>query len=765
MFRTYEPARDRLAAVKVFRLDITPEQAQTLAGELGRAADAGLFHPSIVEPIAAGVQGTVAYRAEEYMPAESLDVAMRHHAPSSPDRVLPIVTQLAGAIDFARASGVGHGALHPRDVFVTPEEARVTGFGVVEALERVGLRAPVRRPYSPPERIAGEPWGTPADVFSLAAITFELLTGRRPAGTGPGIGEIKDESAGPHAARLLAVLARAMSDRPDDRYPGALAFASALEAASRGQGEAAVVPVPAAGMVQHDQQRPPEWEAPVGALTSDRGMPAAPEPAFAEEEPSTPAVEAAGSADEVQLPDRGTEPDRPTEPRTRKSRVRPSRPESPAREAEPLVAGAAASSVPEPVDTGARSLEPRGRHLEEARGPSPEASSPADITAERDEDEAHWNLTRREEDAERFMLDAADLALDDAAGAAAFASEAEVEAPVPGEAAARGSAKPHARDPDETTASAAAPAGGRGVPLVVPPAHAAAQPPAPARTVGDSFTYDRPLAEELTADSRVFVVPHSRAAMLPLAIALIIGLPLAFAAGYVVRGRTEAVPPPAPVEQAAAADPGSPTAGTTYSESAIDPAPEPVPPAAPPDVPSDPAGPEPVPGPATGRLVVRSTPAGAHVTVNGRWSGRTPLTLTDLEFGDYAVRVVADGYRIGREAFTLDSSNATRTIAMRLEREPAAREAAPAAKPPAPPAGSSSPTVYYGRLFVDSRPQGATVYVGGEARGKTPLRLPQVPIGSHVVRLELVDHRAWTKVVRVTAGQEARATGSLDPIR
>ena len=161
VFRTYEPTRDRLVAVKVFRLDITPEQSASLADALARAAEAGLFHPSIVEPIAAGIEGTVAYRAEEYVAAESLDVAMRHYAPASTDKVLPFITQLAGAIDFARAAGVGHGALHPRDIFVTPEEARATGFGVVDALERVGLRAPVRRPYSAPERVASDPGELP----------------------------------------------------------------------------------------------------------------------------------------------------------------------------------------------------------------------------------------------------------------------------------------------------------------------------------------------------------------------------------------------------------------------------------------------------------------------------------------------------------------------------------------------------------------------------------------------------------------------------
>ena len=232
VFRTYEPTRDRLVAVKVFRLDVTPEQARTLADELGGAADAGLFHPSIVEPIAAGVEGTVAYRAEEYVAAESLDVAIRHYAPATLEKALPFLTQLAGAIDFARTAGVGHGGLHLRDVFVTPDEARASGFGIVEALERTGLRAPVRRPYSAPERIAGVAWGTPADVFSLAAIAYELLTGRRPSGTGEQIAPLAGGNIGPYADVIRSVLARAMDDDPARRYPTALGFASALEVAA-----------------------------------------------------------------------------------------------------------------------------------------------------------------------------------------------------------------------------------------------------------------------------------------------------------------------------------------------------------------------------------------------------------------------------------------------------------------------------------------------------------------------------------------------------
>jgi PEGA domain-containing protein/protein kinase-like protein len=239
VFRTYEPTRDRLVAVKVFRLDIIPEQAQVLADALSRAAESSLVHPSIVEPIASGVEGTLAYRAEEYVAAESLDVAMRHYAPASIDKALPFITQLAGAIDFARAAGVGHGGLHPRDIFMTPDEARATGFGVVEALERVGIRAPIRRPYSAPERIAGAAWGTPADVFALAAITFELLTARRPAGTGAQIGTLPESE---RAGALHAVLARAMDDDPARRYVSALAFAGALGSAARNEVPSPLVP-------------------------------------------------------------------------------------------------------------------------------------------------------------------------------------------------------------------------------------------------------------------------------------------------------------------------------------------------------------------------------------------------------------------------------------------------------------------------------------------------------------------------------------------
>ena len=72
-------------------------------------------------------------------------------------------------------------------------------------------------------------------MFSLAAITFELLTGRRPAGLGDEIGTLTAGTPNTWMDALHAVLARAMDDDPAARYPTALAFAAALEAAGRGE--------------------------------------------------------------------------------------------------------------------------------------------------------------------------------------------------------------------------------------------------------------------------------------------------------------------------------------------------------------------------------------------------------------------------------------------------------------------------------------------------------------------------------------------------
>ena len=694
VFRTYEPTRDRLVAVKVFRLDVTPEQAQSLADELARAADAGLFHPSIVEPVAAGVEGTCAYRAEEYVAAESLDVAIRHYAPASLDRALPFLTQLAGAIDFARTANVGHGALHLRDVFVTPDEARASGFGIVEALERVGVRAPVRRPYSAPERIAGAEWSTPADVFSLAAIAYELLTGRRPSGTGEQIGDLTGDNFGGRAAAIRSVLARAMHDDPARRYATALAFASALESAVHtGVADKVATAVPA------EMVKPP--------------APPASEP----------------------LPDETS----------RSVAAQPSIPSAPSISKTVPVAAAAASRMTNVPDATEKEVKQHDVIEEE--------SEDDDVVSEREADAAHHlAITGMGEEAAPTLFDEtedesiADLALDPQAIAADDSSRWQ--------------------DDGEDVA-----------PVVDDLNHGREE-----RGFAPAFGSSRHVDEVPAA-----AFERPRPAVLPMTLMLILGLLLGSSVtAYLMGGfdRTAPSTPQAVAEESKPTPPPAATAGSTqpsrdFSEQAVAPrsaAATPKTATEPPPVPGDvpdteaavtPKAPAPAPAEESARLTVISTPTRAGVTVNGRWRGRTPLTLDTLRFGSYTVRVVQPGFTDSKDEVVLNSRQPSRTLSVHLQPASTRTSSAspPAARSAASPPKEGSSSGYAGTIYVDSRPRGAKVLIDGKMMGTTPASIPGIPIGSHVIRLELEDHRAWTSSTRVSAGEQSRVTGSLERIR
>jgi hypothetical protein len=80
VFRAYEPDRDRLVAIKLFRLDLPPERVHQLVAEFEQLIEAALDHPVIAAPRAAGIDGVTAYLAQDYVTAESLDVVIRKAA-------------------------------------------------------------------------------------------------------------------------------------------------------------------------------------------------------------------------------------------------------------------------------------------------------------------------------------------------------------------------------------------------------------------------------------------------------------------------------------------------------------------------------------------------------------------------------------------------------------------------------------------------------------------------------------------------------------
>ena len=264
VFRAYHPAEDRPFIVKALHIDLPPEQVQSLVAALEELADAGPVHPGVVLPVAAGDEGGRPWFAAEYVEADSPDAPPPGRAAAA--EALALLEQLAAALDAAHARGLRHGALHPRDVLRAADAPRVTGFGIVPALEQAGLPGPARRPYTAPEILAGHSWGPEADRYALAAVACELLAGRRAAvareqvaAVVRGVGDVSSVAA------LQSVLDAALDADPSRRPASAAEIVAELAAALGMAPAAASQPVTAVVEASAASDAPAEDLAPLQA--------------------------------------------------------------------------------------------------------------------------------------------------------------------------------------------------------------------------------------------------------------------------------------------------------------------------------------------------------------------------------------------------------------------------------------------------------------------------------------------------------------------
>jgi hypothetical protein len=163
----------------------------------------------------------------------------------------------------------------------------------------------------------------------------------------------------------------------------------------------------------------------------------------------------------------------------------------------------------------------------------------------------------------------------------------------------------------------------------------------------------------------------------------------------------------------------------------------------------------------TGSVVVKSTPAGATVLVDGKDYGGTPLTIRDLALGAHRVQVARDGFVTVERRVTIATTK-PQTLTMQLAR---ARSVVPAVTKPSATA-VPTPAVAGGRgpgpLIVESRPAGAKVFVDGRLVGTTPTSVAGIAAGEHAVRLEHEGYRDWSSSVRIEGSEPSRVTASLE---
>jgi|GEM_PF-2308411 len=141
-------------------------------------------------------------------------------------------------------------------------------------------------------------------------------------------------------------------------------------------------------------------------------------------------------------------------------------------------------------------------------------------------------------------------------------------------------------------------------------------------------------------------------------------------------------------------------------------------------------------GSGRGTLTVRSTPAGALLTVDGQSAGETPVRLEEVSAGAHALRLHRDGY--------LDYETIV-DIWGGEESDLHADLAVPA------------------RLVAESQPEGAAVYIGNRWVGNTPVEVGSLRAGLAQVTMNLEDFESWTENLELAEGRNDTVKAVLVP--
>jgi hypothetical protein len=214
-------------AVKLIhpRLAEDPGFARALAEEARRVA--GLSVRGIASLLDTGEQDGVIYLVREYAPGSSLRDRLDTAGPATPAEAVRIGVTALGALAEAHDRGVLHLALDLDDVIVGDgDRVCLVDFGIGAAVEssRPGEATTLLGDeHLAPEQAAGAEPDARTDVYAMASLLFELLTGE------PARGRTFPRTVRPDVPRALdRVLARALDPDPERRFPDARAFAGAL---------------------------------------------------------------------------------------------------------------------------------------------------------------------------------------------------------------------------------------------------------------------------------------------------------------------------------------------------------------------------------------------------------------------------------------------------------------------------------------------------------------------------------------------------------
>ncbi|MGW2285488.1 serine/threonine-protein kinase [Streptomyces phaeochromogenes] len=256
VYRAKDLRLDRTVALKLLAPELARNDTFRKRFTHESRVAAAIDHPHIVPVFEAGETDGVLYIAMRYVAGRDLRHLLDREGPLAIADATRIAIQVASALDAAHDHGLVHRDVKPGNILVAagtdsdhPEHVYLTDFGLTKkSLSLTGFTSVGQfvgtLDYVAPEQISGRPVDGRCDVYSLACVVHETLTGRPPFQRDddmallwahqydqpPTLTSQRPELAEP----VDGVLAKALAKSPDDRYESCLSFVTALRTAATG---------------------------------------------------------------------------------------------------------------------------------------------------------------------------------------------------------------------------------------------------------------------------------------------------------------------------------------------------------------------------------------------------------------------------------------------------------------------------------------------------------------------------------------------------
>jgi serine/threonine protein kinase len=262
VYKAFDTEHDRVVALKVLSEHLAADKGYRERFRREAHSAARLNEPHIVPIHRYGeIEGRL-FLDMRLVPGRDVAEVLATDGPFTPARAVSVISQAARALDSAHADGLIHRDVKPSNILLTGEGddefVYLVDFGIARsttdtqgpALTQTGA-ALGSFDYMAPERFLERAADKRVDVYALACVLFEILTGRRPfMGDGLAVlmyAHLNTEPPAPSSVRpdlpraLDAVVVKGLAKEPDDRYGSAGEFAAAARKALM---ESGVAPAP-----------------------------------------------------------------------------------------------------------------------------------------------------------------------------------------------------------------------------------------------------------------------------------------------------------------------------------------------------------------------------------------------------------------------------------------------------------------------------------------------------------------------------------------